>query len=219
MHVEPPGHAPQSLKDFGIHYLMIVAGILTAVGIEQGIEAIHHHELATQATEQIEEELKANLRETSTAIAENQRRRVVLKTAIDSLASDIAQKKASDDGFVAGLGKVVSGTRGPTLRRDAWDAAIASQALSHVGPVAVRRYSGAYSTQADAVASFVPTGSLGNWPGMFIGAMTDARVGKIDQAALLKALATYDFALAAVMSNELELETALKAAVGAASAG
>jgi hypothetical protein len=213
MHVEPPGHAPQSLKDFGIHYLMIVAGILTAVGIEQGIEAIHHHELATQATEQIEEELKANLRETGEAIVENQRRNAALKTAIDTLTADIVQKKASDEAFVAGLSKVINGTRNPTLRRDAWDAAIASQALTYVGPAELRLYSGAYSTQGDAMASILATTSQGNWANQFVDASIDARIGRVDQAALLKALTNYSFDLVAVTSNEQELAAVLKAAV------
>lgn len=63
MHVEPPSHAPSSLKELGIHYLMIVLGILTALGLEAGFETLHHRRLAQHTVEQLETELRANLAE------------------------------------------------------------------------------------------------------------------------------------------------------------
>jgi hypothetical protein len=45
--------------------------------------------------------------------------------------------------------------------------------------------------------------------------VVDAKLGKVDQVSLLKALATYELALAATAENERELEEALKTAVTA----
>lgn len=213
MHIEPPGHAPQSLKDFGVHYLMIVIGILTAVGIEQGIEAIHHHELASQAILQIEEELKSNLHEASSTLEDNKRRLVALRATEEALAKDVSQKDVSLETFMTRLRSIAIGGATPLLRRDAWDAAIASQALTHVEPAIVRRYSAAYSAERDTTSTILATFAIGNWPGQLESALVDAKLGKVDQVGLLNALATYELALAATAENERELEEALKAAV------
>ena len=212
MHIEPPGHAPQSLKDFGVHYLMIVIGILTAVGIEQGIEAIHHNELASQAILQIEEELKGNLHSTSSTLAENKKRLVALRATEEALTKDISQKDVSAETFMTRVRSIAIGAATPSLRRDAWDAAIASQALTYVEPATVRRYSAAYSAERDTTATILATLAIGNWPGQLQSAVVDAKLGKVDQVGLLKALATYEMALAATAENEWELEEALKTA-------
>jgi hypothetical protein len=209
MHVEPPGHAPQSLKDFGVHYLMIVVGILTAVGIEQGIEAIHHRELASQAVRQIEEELQGNLHEASSTLAENRRRLAALKATEEALTTDVSQRDMSAATFMTRVRSIAIGAATPALRRDAWDAAIASQALTYVDPTSVRRYSGAYSAQRDTTATILATFAMGNWPGQLESAVVDAKLGRVDQVGLLKALAAYELALAATAENERELEEAL----------
>ncbi len=217
MHVEPPGHAPQTLKDFLTHYLMIVVGILTAVGIEQGIEAAHHHHLAKQATQQIDEELRTNLQEARTTLAENKKRLAALKKVEDALVNDVLHHDTSVGTFRTRVDAISIGTVTPTLRRDAWEAAIASQALSYVEPARVRRYSEGYSAQRDVTQMMLSTFTLGNWPGQLQAAVVDAKLGKVDQAALLKALATYELALAATAENERELEEEFKAAVGTSS--
>ncbi len=180
MHVEPPGHAPQTIKDFAIHYLMIVVGILTAVGIEQAIEAVHHRELAAQATEQIEEELRSNLRESSSTLAENRKRLAALKATEEAVASDVLKGDATPATFRTRLQALAIGTATPTLRRDAWEAAIANQALTYVDAAAVRRYSEGYSAQREAIQTILATFSLGNWPGQLQASIVDARLGKVD---------------------------------------
>jgi hypothetical protein len=214
MHVEPPGHAPQSLREFATHYLMIVLGILTAVGIEQGIESIHHRELAAQATRDIEVELRGNLHEASTAFAENRKRLAELKATEEALTQDVLRKDASPATFEARMKTIAIGVATPALRRDAWEAAIASQALSYVDPATVRRYSEGYSAQREVTQTIIATFNIGNWPSELQGSVVDAKLGKVDQVALLKALATYEMALAAAAENERELQEAFKAAIG-----
>ena len=213
MHVEPPGHAPQTLREFGTHYLMIVLGILTAIGIEQGVEAVHHRHLAHQATEQIEEELQANLASTHDSLAQNLERMQKLKARQDALVQDVEKKDASLATFNQRLDGLSIGALTPTLRRDAWDAAIASQALSYVDAALVRRYSEGYSAQRDLVQTILNTFTLGDWPGRLQDVKMDARLGKVDQIALLKTLAAYEMSLGAVTGNERELEQAFTAAL------
>ena len=219
MHVEPPGHSPQSLKEFATHYLMIVVGILTAVAIEQGIEVIHHRELAAQATEHIEEELRSNLQQAGSTLAENQKRLAALKATSDALVKDFQQNDTSLATFTSRLKAIAIGAATPTLRRDAWDAAIASQALSYVDPATVRRFSEGYSAQRDVSEAMLATFTLGNWPAQLQSAIVDAKLGKVDQPGLLKALATYELSLSAIAENERELQEAFKSAVEAHPAG
>src|SRR5262245_35672460 len=44
MDIHPPTKPIESAKDFVIHLSMIVIGILIAIGLEQTVEAWHHHE-------------------------------------------------------------------------------------------------------------------------------------------------------------------------------
>ena len=58
--VHPP-HAPtHTWKDFFIHIATIAVGLLIAVGLEQAVEAIHHHRERTKAPENLREEITAN---------------------------------------------------------------------------------------------------------------------------------------------------------------
>ncbi|MDY0743455.1 hypothetical protein SNE35_03020 [Paucibacter sp. R3-3] len=214
MHVEPPGHAPQTLKEFGTHYLMIVLGILTAIGIEQGVETIHHNHLAHQATEHIEEELQANLQQARETLAQNRQRLTELQAIQEAVIRDVQQKDDSLATFAERLKAVHVGAATPVLRRDAWDAAIASQALSYLDPALVRRFSEGYSAQRDTMQTILTTFALGNWPGQIQNVSVDAKLGKVDQPAFLKALAAYQLALSAISSNEHELEQAFSAALG-----
>jgi hypothetical protein len=213
MHIEPPAHAPQTLKDFAKHYLMIVLGILTAVGIEQAIESGHHRALAAQATAHIDEELRANLSEARSVLADNEKRMAALKAAEAAVENDARQNDTSVETYRARFNALKIGMGMPELRRDAWDAAIASQALTYVEPGRVRRFSAGYSAQRDLMATLIATAALGNWPGLLQAANVDARLGKVDHAAFLKALATYDLSLESALGNERELVQALSAAV------
>jgi hypothetical protein len=208
MHVEPPAHAPQTLKDFAKHYLMIVLGILTAVGIEQAIEARHHHELATQATAHIDEELRSNLREARSALADNEKRMAALRAAQDAVLDDARKGNMSAETFRARIESISVGVAMPTLRRDAWDAAIASQALTYVDAARVRQFSEGYSAQRNAMEATMASLPLGNWLGLLQGATVDAKLGRVDHATLLKAFTTYGLVLTSTLGNERELEQA-----------
>jgi hypothetical protein len=52
MHFEVP--KAKKFKEFGGEYVMIVISILTALALEQGLEALHHRHLAHEAADQDE---------------------------------------------------------------------------------------------------------------------------------------------------------------------
>ena len=216
MHIEPSQHAPQSIKEFGIHYLMIVVGILTAVGIEQGIEGLHHRELATTAIEQIDEELRSNLGDVRSTLAQNKKRLENLKSIEAALLGDVLGNDKSLVTFKTRLGSLEIGTAMPALRRDAWDSAIADQAFTYVAPATVRRYSAAYSAQKDITSTIFTTFSNNNWASSIKVVVVDYKLGKVEQVELLKALASYELALESTVENQRELDEALELVVGKA---
>jgi hypothetical protein len=55
--VHPPEHAAHTWRDFVIHIATIVIGLVIAVGLEQAVEALHHHHQRTELREQILEVL------------------------------------------------------------------------------------------------------------------------------------------------------------------
>jgi len=59
--VHPPHGATHTWKDFFIHVGTICVGLLIAVGLEQTVEAIHHHHQVNEVRERIREEMKVNI--------------------------------------------------------------------------------------------------------------------------------------------------------------
>ncbi len=58
--VHPPHQPAHTWKDFLIHIATICVGLLIAVGLEQAVEAIHHHHQAEQIIEALQRESDAN---------------------------------------------------------------------------------------------------------------------------------------------------------------
>jgi hypothetical protein len=59
--VHPPEHAAHSWSDFFIHIATIVIGLLIAIGLEQTVEAIHHHHQRHQLLEALHRECEDNI--------------------------------------------------------------------------------------------------------------------------------------------------------------
>jgi hypothetical protein len=60
--VHPPHEAAHTWRDFFIHIVTIVVGLIIAVGLEQTVEAIHHRHQLHEAREAIHAELEVNAR-------------------------------------------------------------------------------------------------------------------------------------------------------------
>jgi hypothetical protein len=66
--VHPPEHTPHTWRDFFIHIATIVIGLLIAIGLEQAVEAIHHHHQANHAREMLTQEAERNRKTLEQAI-------------------------------------------------------------------------------------------------------------------------------------------------------
>jgi len=59
--VHPPHHAATTWRDFFIHIATITVGLLIAIGLEQTVEAIHHHNQRRELEQQLHDEAQRNL--------------------------------------------------------------------------------------------------------------------------------------------------------------
>lgn len=60
MEIHKP-HAAHSWREFGIEIGTIICGILIALGLEEGVRALHERQLAQEARESIRDEVRENL--------------------------------------------------------------------------------------------------------------------------------------------------------------
>ena len=67
--VHPPHHAANTWKDFFIHIATIVIGLIIAVGLEQTVEALHHHHQREELETQLQKEARVNTRRISVSFA------------------------------------------------------------------------------------------------------------------------------------------------------
>ena len=59
--VHPPHHPAQSWRDFFVHIATIVVGLIIAVGLEQTVELLHHHQQHRELSRRLMEESNFNL--------------------------------------------------------------------------------------------------------------------------------------------------------------
>jgi hypothetical protein len=219
MHIEPSTHAPTNLKELGIHYVMIVLGILTALGLEAGFEALHHRKLARQTIEQVEVELRANLVESRATLKQNRESVDQLERVYAEVKKLAAQGQAKPAALYGLLTeKLRISVSMPGLRRDAWDTALADQALIHMPITELRRLSEAYAAQRDASQSIQTTFNAMASFSRLTDATVDAEFGRGDPVDLIKALNSYRLTLHAVIGVERELEKQLAQSLGEAPA-
>jgi hypothetical protein len=154
MHFEVP--KSKKLKEFGGEYVMIVISILTALALEHTVQAIHHKQLAQEASEKIEAELRRNAKEVSQVLVHNesdlkeiQRVRAALLQCIRDKVPDGELMARFKTDWKKG---VVLSINTPTLRHEAWDASVANQAVTWMPDEQLQRYVTAYAGIRDAQA-------------------------------------------------------------------
>lgn len=152
MHFEVP--KSKHLKQFAGEYLMIVISILTALALEHGAQSLHHHTLAQQASEKIDAEIKVNVEELKTVIDHNEKRSKELDLIREALLADIKAKTMDDEALMQHIVDKYQGAfslslHTPTLRREAWEVAVANQSVSWMSSSELKRYSAAYALMRD----------------------------------------------------------------------
>jgi hypothetical protein len=141
-----------SLKEFGGEFLMVVVSILTALALEHGASTLHHRHAAEASRHAIQQELKANRDETRKIVADGETRLKALIGLKDRLRMDmragLPPARFHRD-YVEKLDGNAFGLAMPTLRREAWEVAVANQTATYIDSADLRRYTAAYSAQRD----------------------------------------------------------------------
>ena len=65
LEVHPPHHSPTTWRDFLLHIVTIVIGLLIAIGLEQTVEYFHHRHIVHVARENIHHEIEINDKQAS----------------------------------------------------------------------------------------------------------------------------------------------------------
>jgi hypothetical protein len=151
MHFEVP--KAKTFKEFGGEYLMIVISILTALALEQGFEAWHHRHLAHEASTKMNAELRSTIKEVDKALEHNEKKREQLHLVRDQLLAGI-RAKTSDAELMQRFQKEWAEMMRldldtPTLHREAWEAAVANQAVTWLPREALENYAAAYGALRD----------------------------------------------------------------------
>jgi hypothetical protein len=151
MHFEVP--KAKTFKEFGGEYLMIVISILTALALEHAVQTVHHRHLAHEATQKIEAELRTNGKELAGTLEHNEADIARIQKTGEELLQAL-RDKTNDDVLMARFHadwkpSLVLAIHVPTLRREAWEAALANQAVSWMPSAQVERYAMAYANIRD----------------------------------------------------------------------
>ena len=205
MHFEVP--KSKKFKEFGGEYVMIVISILTALTLEHIVQTVHHRHLAQEASEKIEAELRVNAKEIDKVLAHNQQdlkevervRAELLKSIQDKTADGMLSARFRSDwkpGFVLGISL-------PALRHEAWDAALANQAVTWMPDEQLQRYTTAYANIRDAQL-FTGGMSFLDAPRV-MDALSDLQMGVATSGEMFKTLTRIRSAYESIDNNLMDL--------------
>jgi len=136
--VHPPHSPIHSVKEFMLHLLAITIGLLIALGLEAGVEWIHHRHLVREARENIAQEIRDNQKNLAKELAVLPQEESQLEGLI-SVVGDLEHGRASKPDKM-----VWSVTR---LSDSSWNTAFSTGAVAHMDYDEVRRYSQLYALQ------------------------------------------------------------------------
>ena len=182
MHFEVP--KAKTLKEFGGEYLMIVISILTALALEHGVQALHHRTVAHEASEKIDAEIRENIKEIGIARQHNATEAGNMQKIRDAIQADLLAG-TDNDTLKKRIGTEYKDVfkismRTPSLRREAWEVAVANQAVSWMPAEELKRYSSIYASMRD-VQLIATTGGRSFLDGpRMLDTMSNAQIGEVD---------------------------------------
>lgn len=206
MQVETPHHPPSTLRGFVQQYAMIVLSILTALALEQVVVSLHNAATARASRVRIEAEIAGFGSDLKDSERTNAERLHKINDALTELDAKLKDGNPDNATVMALAQKVIDalGINMPSYRRDAWDAAIADQSVSHLDPADLRRYSEIYGEELSS-GDLAKLLLAGDYVRRLSDTKLDFRIGKLDGREFAQTL-TLD---ALVAQDILNLQNAL----------
>ncbi|MBV8467770.1 MAG: hypothetical protein JO218_17660 [Burkholderiales bacterium] len=198
---------------------MIVVGILTALTLEHIVVGIHDRHMAEASYERIAGELRANLDQVNDAIAQNETHLRNQQDAQASITDDL-RKGLSNEKVNEHIGqlfahKEILGMINPTLRREAWDVAMANGSLAHMDADTLRRLAAAYAALHDSEQpDFADQMVAARGAEMLLVASTGLELHTGSPVDMVNALKVSKAAQGSYLGNLKALREALQRAVG-----
>ena len=177
-------------KQYLLEYSLVVLGVLTAVGLENWRESRRHKELADQAQVAIQQELRDQLGEITRVLRANTENAKLVDGIYDHLLAKVRANAPREEWMPeaqAFFGHIQM--MAPDFHRDAWDAALSSQAVLYLDPVRGRRYAAAYGRIRDVHDRYLNR-QESLWES-WSSTRVDAETGRLDPVVLLKVVRNY----------------------------
>ncbi|MBV1774287.1 hypothetical protein KSF73_01020 [Burkholderiaceae bacterium DAT-1] len=206
-----------SLKEFFKEFAMIVIGILTAIAIEHQYTKVHKRHEAELATQRIRAEIASNLKSVEESIAANRQALQTINEVERQVLSDI--RSGLPQSKVAALlekhmdGHYGIGASSIDPAQDAWDAAIASQAVAHMPSEELHTFSKLYAHQRSLVErqSAFKRGISDVLHPRWNALVTDLELHQVNPVEFLKALREFQQRLTNLNQAQSDYAAALKA--------
>jgi len=139
--IHTPEGSIHSLRQFFIHLLMIVLGILIALGIDQFKDYLHHRHIAYQARENLRMEIERNRKRLTDNLNNESKLRSVLQDLLANEPQVMREPEAAKRRIVAVEPSFA------VLESTGWDTALATQAVAYMEYSEVEGYGNIYVGQ------------------------------------------------------------------------
>jgi hypothetical protein len=156
--VHAPHETVHGWRDFLTHIATITIGLLIALGLEAGVEALHHRHLVREARENIRVEIRQNEEAAKQNIG-------YVQTDADSMKSNIEKaRQLRANPHALDHGNMQFTFTWSSFNDSAWRSARDTGALSYMPTAEVQRYADTYNQQSivnqEAVAIFTHQSEL-----------------------------------------------------------
>jgi hypothetical protein len=211
MHFELP--KAKKFKEFSGEYVMIVVSIITALGLEHAVQSYHHRHQAHEAAVRIEAELRVDLAELDNSIAHNEKEQktseALRREFVEELRSGASDKTAIEHLLEKHKNEISLSVRIPTLRREAWDVAVANQSASWIEPERLEGYAALYARIRDVTAISNGSGNKFLDGPQFVNVFADLQIGRANAQDVLRILSQIEHAYSAEDGNQVGLRAAI----------
>lgn len=204
----------KSLRRFAGEYVMIVVSIVTALAFENGVRYLHQTREAQEAARNLDAEIAVNIAEVHEVVLENEAEIKRLRHLRDVLLTDIragvTDREALNHTMQESKMRFDISFSTPSLQREAWDVAVANQALSNMPQDQLQRYARVYAAMRDMQTLFqATTNSFADLPRLS-DTMSNLELKDITPNELYRALTQMSFVHESNLNNLRRLEKQLR---------